>query len=191
MKSHSKLRLRRGGPLRVAAGWFRDGGPLGRLRDICDSPGKSIPKRLRGITLIELLFVVAILATLVAIAVPNYRNSLKKSQVGMAISDISLLEKEIDLYFLEAGKFPDSLDDIGRGNFLDPWGRPYRYLNFANVKGKGKMRKDRFLVPLNTDYDLYSVGEDGETATPLTAAISQDDVVRANDGGFIGLGEDY
>lgn len=147
--------------------------------------------RHRGITLLELLFVVAILATIVAIAIPNYNNSLKKSEVGKAIGDISLLEKEIDLYFIENGVFPDTLDDIGRGGFLDPWGKPYFYLNFANVEGKGKMRKDRFLVPLNTDYDLYSAGRDGKTTSALTASISQDDVVRANDGGFIGLGEDY
>ena len=165
-------------------------GLLGRWRRFRD-PAADLAGCRRGITLVELLFVVAILATLVAIAVPNYRNSLTKSEVSRAIGDISMLEKEIDLYFLETGAFPDTLDDIGRGNFLDPWGRPYVYLNFDNVEGKGKMRKDRFLVPLNTDYDLYSVGKDGKTATALTASISQDDVVRANDGGFIGLGEDY
>ncbi|MCK4836446.1 MAG: prepilin-type cleavage/methylation domain-containing protein, partial [Candidatus Aminicenantes bacterium] len=124
-------------------------------------------------------------------AIPNYTNALYKSEISLAIGDINFLENEIMLYRMDYGKLPDSLDDIGRGNFLDPWGRPYRYLNFDNVKGKGKMRKDRFLVPLNSDYDLYSVGKDGKTATPLNAKISYDDVVRANDGGFIGLGKDY
>jgi general secretion pathway protein G len=53
------------------------------------------------------------------------------------------------------------------------------------------VRRDKNLVPINTDFDLYSVGKDGVTVSPLTAAQSRDDVVRANDGTFIGLGEDY
>jgi general secretion pathway protein G len=53
------------------------------------------------------------------------------------------------------------------------------------------MRKDRNLVPINSDYDLYSVGPDGDSSLPLTAATSRDDIVRANDGRFIGKAEDY
>ncbi len=52
-------------------------------------------------------------------------------------------------------------------------------------------RRDRFLVPINTYYDLYSVGKDGASVAPLTAGPSKDDIVRANDGGFIGLGRLY
>lgn len=50
-----------------------------------------------------------------------------------------------------------------------------------------KPRKDRFLHPINSDYDLYSRGKDGESVEPLTAQKSHDDVIRANDGAFIGL----
>jgi general secretion pathway protein G len=46
-------------------------------------------------------------------------------------------------------------------------------------------------VPINSDFDFYSMGKDGRTTAPLTAAQSQDDVIRASDGGFIGLGKDY
>jgi general secretion pathway protein G len=52
-------------------------------------------------------------------------------------------------------------------------------------------RKDRFLVPLNTDFDLYSVGRDGESVPALTAAKSRDDVVRAANGSFIGLASKF
>jgi general secretion pathway protein G len=52
-------------------------------------------------------------------------------------------------------------------------------------------RKDRFLVPLNTDFDLYSVGRDGESVPPLSAAKSRDDVVRAANGAFIGLASKF
>jgi general secretion pathway protein G len=51
----------------------------------------------------------------------------------------------------------------------------------------GQPRKDRFLVPINTDFDLYSMGRDGESVPALTAAKSRDDVVRAANGSYIGL----
>ena len=90
---------------------------------------------------------------------------------------------------------PDSLDDIGWGNRLDPWGSPYQYLKFKrNKQGKvipGQARKDRFLVPLNSAYDLYSMGADGDSKGPLTAKASRDDVLRAGDGAFVGLASDF
>ena len=55
----------------------------------------------------------------------------------------------------------------------------------------GQARKDRFLVPLNSDYDLYSAGKDGKSRPPLSAQMSQDDIVRANDGAYIGLASQY
>jgi len=59
------------------------------------------------------------------------------------------------------------------------------------VQGLGQKRKDKNLVPINSDYDLYSMGPDGKTTSALTAAISQDDIVRGRDGIFIGLAADY
>ncbi|MFV2061167.1 MAG: prepilin-type cleavage/methylation domain-containing protein, partial [Gammaproteobacteria bacterium] len=55
----------------------------------------------------------------------------------------------------------------------------------------GKARKDLSMVPLNTDYDLYSRGKDGASTPPLSAPVSQDDVLRANNGGFIGLASKF
>ena len=46
-------------------------------------------------------------------------------------------------------------------------------------------------LSLNTDFDLYSAGPDGETRAPLTAKVSKDDVLRALDGGFFGVAEDF
>jgi general secretion pathway protein G len=54
-----------------------------------------------------------------------------------------------------------------------------------------KLRKDRFLVPLNTDFDLYSMGQDEDSKAPLTAEASHDDIIRANNGGFVGLAHKY
>lgn len=92
---------------------------------------------------------------------------------------------------MSKGVCPNTLTDVGYGSFNDPWGQPYQYLNFANTKGKGKMRKDRFLVPINTFFDLYSIGPDGQSSPPLTAKASQDDVIWANDGDYVGVAEQY
>lgn len=62
---------------------------------------------------------------------------------------------------------------------------------FAAGGGNQQPRKDRFLRPINTFYDLYSIGRDGQTVEPLTAGPSQDDVIRANDGAFVGLGKHF
>jgi len=148
-------------------------------------------KLLGGFTLIELMVVIAILGTITGIAIPAYQTYIERARVAKAIAEVDMMQGEIAAYELVEGKFPDTLTDIGRGNLLDPWENNYQYLNFANIAGVGKMRKDRFMVPLNTDYDLYSMGKDGETAAPLTSEASYDDVIRANDGRFIGLASEY
>ena len=148
-------------------------------------------KLFEGFTLIELLVVIAIMGTIAGIAIPTYHHYIEKARITKAIAEISILQKEIVPYQTDKGVLPNTLNDIGRGNLQDPWENPYYYLNFSIIKDKGKMRKDRFLVPLNTDYDLYSMGKDGKTKPPLTAKDSQDDIIRANDGRFIGLASEY
>ena len=121
----------------------------------------------RGFTIIELLIVIAMIATLTAIGIPVYANALNNAQVTKAIADIRTFEKEIAVYHLFNGRVPDSLAAIGRANWRDPYGNPYEFLNIPN-KGVGKARKDQMLVPLNSDYDLYSKGRDGLSKLPLT-----------------------
>lgn len=55
----------------------------------------------------------------------------------------------------------------------------------------GSVRKDRFQVPINSDFDLYSMGPDGKSQGPLSAKASRDDVIRANDGAFIGIAAEF
>ena len=148
-------------------------------------------KLLGGFTLIELMVVIAILGTITGIAIPAYQSYIEKARIAKAIAEISTIQGEIAAYSTERQELPDTLGDIGRGNLLDPWDNKYQYLSFADITGKGKMRKDRFMVPLNTDYDLCSMGKDGKTKIPLTAKDSHDDVIRANDGRFIGLASEY
>ena len=60
-----------------------------------------------------------------------------------------------------------------------------------NAPIEGAVRKDGKINALNTDYDLYSVGADGESVAPLSASASKDDVIRALNGGFIGLASNF
>ena len=153
-----------------------------------------------GFTMIEMLIVLAIIGTLLAIALPMLRSALDTARIARAIGDIGALQTDIASFEAGGEGLPETLADIGRATLLDPWGTPYQYLNFhieEGGKGKGKgpppagARKDRFLVPINSTYDLYSVGKDGKTVAALTAKASRDDIVRANDGGFIGLAVKY
>lgn len=147
----------------------------------------------RGFTIVELLVVLGILSILALIAFPVYGEFTEKARVAKAIADIRILEDEIQAYETLNGAPPAGLDQIQRGGFRDPWGRPYEYLNFAAAgpSAQGQRRKDRFLVPLNTTFDLYSAGRDGRSQPPLTARASRDDIIRANDGGFVGLGSEF
>jgi general secretion pathway protein G len=101
-----------------------------------------------GFTIVELLITIAVMLTIAALAVPNVLAAVDRARVAKAVGDIRTIGDAIDGYRLLNGKYPDSLADVGYGTTLDPWKQPYRYLNFANTKGKGEMRKDRFLVPI-------------------------------------------
>ena len=146
-----------------------------------------------GFTIVELATVVAIIAGLSAIGIPLYLDYVQKAREKVAISDIYQLQKRIILYESDYNVLPLSLNDIPGGSLTDPWGNPYQYLNFSTIKGKGegKMRKDRFLVPINSTYDLYSMGPDGKSTPPLTAKASRDDIIRASDGEYVGPAEYY
>ena len=52
-------------------------------------------------------------------------------------------------------------------------------------------RKDRFGVVLNTDFDLYSMGQDWLSSDSLSTPNSHDDILRANDGAFVGLASNF
>lgn len=136
-----------------------------------------------------MLTALALAGVLTAIAVPSYSAHVNRGRVAKAIADIKSMEMSLERFMTARGRYPATLVEAGI-TLADPWGRPYSYLNMDGAK-IGQVRKDRSLHPLNTDYDLYSIGPDGKTATPLTAATSRDDVVRARNGSFVGQAKDY
>jgi general secretion pathway protein G len=148
----------------------------------------------RGFTIVELLAVCVIIGALVGFAIPKFKSVYLKAQNARAIGDIRAIE--IDLMAIEAAgqPLPASLAAIGRDQLLDPWGHPYVYFPFDTTQHGNSQpgaRRDRFLVPINSTFDLYSMGPDGSSVLALTASASKDDIIRANDGGYIGLASKF
>jgi general secretion pathway protein G len=146
-----------------------------------------------GFGLLELMVTLVIASLLIAIAVPSYNGFVDRARIASAIGDIRELNVAIDNFSRDNdNQFPATLAELPTEIPLDPWGSEYRYLNIrAAGPANGQFRKYGNLSPLNSDFDLFSLGEDGDTAGPLSAKKSRDDIVRANNGAFVGLGEDY
>jgi general secretion pathway protein G len=120
-------------------------------------------RRNAGFTLLELLVVVVIIGLLAGFVAPRYFGQVGKSEVNTAKAQIDALEKALDQYRLDTGRYPNS--DLGlkalitrppdepkwSGPYLrkdvpnDPWGKPYVY----RIPGE------------KHDFDLLSFGKDG------------------------------
>src|SRR5262245_11299608 len=149
-------------------------------------------RRRRGFTLVELAIALAILGVLGALSLNQYLAYIERVRVARAVVEMKDITSQLDPLSFEGGRLPNSLAAIGLGSRRDPWGRPYVYLRIrGNPLGFVRSRKDQFLVPLNTDYDLYSLGKDRLSQPRITDPVSLDDVIRANDGGFLGLAAKY
>ena len=147
--------------------------------------------RVRGLTLVELLLVVALVAVLASLAANAWGGYQDRIRTKQAVDDITGLSALLDQTYNDTGELPANLAAIGRGGMADPWGNAYVYLNLTTRRGNGQARKDHSLVPLNSDYDLYSKGPDGRSSPPLTANASKDDILRANNGRFVGPASSY
>jgi len=146
-----------------------------------------------GFTLIEILMAIIVMALIMTIAIPSYQSFVTRARNAQAVADIAMIDMHIERYRTRNFSLPPNLAALGASIPLDPWGNAYRYLNIqAGGPGViGASRKNRNMVPINSDYDLYSMGADGKTATPLPSKPARDDIVRARNGGFIGLAQDF
>lgn len=142
-----------------------------------------------GFTLIEILLVVALVGVLAAIALPMYNGYRDRARTRIAAQDIAALSVQIQRYWDDNRAFPASLSAIGAARD-DPWGRPYVYYN-VDANGRGGARKDRALNPINSDFDLYSVGPDGATKRQVSNKDSLDDVIRGRDGQYVGVASEF
>lgn len=147
--------------------------------------------RQSGISLIELVIALAVLVVTVSVAIPAYNGYRKEAQLNAIVNQMVQIELVLQDYRLNEGAYPETLEEAGTARD-DPWGQPYRYLPLENRPDNlNDARKDHNLHPINSDFDLYSVGADGHTVKPLTGDPSKDDIIRARNGAFHGYGQDY
>lgn len=162
--------------------------PRVRIRRGADDSVQEVG-RSAGFTLIELVIVAGLIGTLSMIIIPRMLGYTERTRILQAMADIRKMDTDITQYGMDNNLPPDSLADVGYDGLRDPWGNPYRYLKiFENSDPgvNGKRRKDHSLVPVNSDFDLYSMGPDGDSKAPFTNKASRDDIVRASNGSFIG-----
>ncbi len=123
-------------------------------------------RRRAGFSLIELLLVLVILATLAAVVVPKFAGRSQEARITAAQVDISHLETALDAFEVDCGRYPTEQEGLEalwqapadvtgwRREYVkpnsgkDPWGHPYVY---------------RYPGRQNTgSYDLYSFGPNGQ-----------------------------
>jgi len=161
-------------------------------------------KSQHGITILELLIALVLASILASFAITVYGSSepncdnpnakqgpLMRGKIAQANSEIGQIHMAAGRFELSQNRYPANLTEIGLDSLRDPWGNPYQYLVVFGLGNKGAVRKDHDLHPVNSGYDVYSMGPDGATATPFTSTLGKDDIVMANDGGYLGLACQY
>ena len=76
---------------------------------------QKLNKNRGGFTLVEIMIVVAIIALLAAIAVPNFLRARKRSQATRVLEDLRMLDSALDQYAIETSKtsgFPATFTDL-------------------------------------------------------------------------------
>jgi general secretion pathway protein G len=144
-----------------------------------------------GFTIVELIIVLAIIMILATMAIPGLSGAVLAARNAGAVSDVRVIGQTALGFYAETGAPPNSLIDIDYDKQLDPWGRPYQYLPITDSTDTSKLRTDLLNGSINTFFELYSMGADGQTATSLAAPQSQDDIVWGDDGSYVGLASNY
>jgi len=125
-------------------------------------PARAAPPT--GFTLLELLVVMVIIGLLAGFVAPRYFAQVGKSQVKVARAQLDALDKALDQFRLDVGRYPTTEEGLQalvaqpsgeqswagpylkKGVPADPWGRPYQYQTPGTHGG---------------DFDLQSYGKDG------------------------------
>jgi len=84
----------------------------------------AMKKNKKGVTLVELLIVVLILAALSAIAIPRISQSAENARQNACATNIDIMNSTIELYNAEEGDYPAALTDVTGNTDYFPDGVP-------------------------------------------------------------------
>ena len=79
---------------------------------------KAVGAAMRGFTLIELLVVMAIIGTLLSIAVPRYFRSLQHARETVLKQDLAILREAIDKYYADLNLYPEALPALVEKRYI-------------------------------------------------------------------------
>jgi general secretion pathway protein G len=79
---------------------------------------RGLTKRPAGFTLIELMVVMAIIATLTTLALPRYFHSVERSREAVLRQDLAIMRDAIDKFLSDRGRYPASLDELAELRYL-------------------------------------------------------------------------
>jgi general secretion pathway protein G len=123
------------------------------------------PRKARGFTLLEIVIVLIILGTMMAFVAPKIFGNLEKANQARAKAEITLLEGQLELLKLEAGRYPNSQEGlaalVSKPSALDKWNGPY-------LKDASKLKDPwgndyRYSSPAaNKPFEIVSLGADGK-----------------------------
>ena len=112
-----------------------------------------------GFTLVELLLVVAILATLATVVAVKFGGQGEQARIAATRTSINAIKTAVETYEIRMGRYPNSIDDLTsgtdsmpalleKGAINDSWGNPFDF------KKTGKY-----------DFKIVSAGPDGQMGT--------------------------
>jgi general secretion pathway protein G len=80
--------------------------------------GSAAKPATRGFTLIELMVVMSIIATLLLIAMPRYFHSLERSKEAVLRQDLAVMRDAIDKFYGDLARYPDSLTELVERHYI-------------------------------------------------------------------------
>ena len=89
-----------------------------RVESQSPKPKAQSPNNQKGFTLLELMIAMFIMIILLSVALPTYQRSIQHARETVLQENLWQMDRAIDQYAADKGKFPQSLDDLVKDEYL-------------------------------------------------------------------------